>query len=534
MGNLPFKPLYREDKPAVHDAGQAGTGGPAGSKPGRFRLMAGLGMLFLGFLLFSLQSLTTSAEAEPHRFFYILWVDDVPEESTGENAPVPEPTDTRAHYYGTPSEDFSARFERFASSLSKPAGTKTLRVELMLREARYVVHPGTEPGPEDGDIFGGAQYIVMKLHPDDAPALLGRLPGFTGDLSAGYYLGPYPYNQGGGPWELVLPEDREPISGELPGDASALQGFILTSSAEIAPNALLLVDDIGLSVSGFSEAISGLVPPGEGFGEMLKETRIYPALRNTDMRHGVIIFAAAIAGELLFILGGFLLFYHLFAALGGKPDAKGKLIGNLLRGACRLVTANQRLYWVVTGLTLFFWVSGMVYAYADPGGQMSLIQWFRGQFAGGGWPLGTAGWAYASGNLLLAAGITFLINFGQGTFLVLTLPSLLPIAGGFIVNALRNEMLGIGLAPTTLIFGQSKLLHLPTILLELQGYLLAAYLSVILLLGLIKPARFGFNSRGEAYKNLAIDQFRILPLIAVILLVAALYEAIELLILARL
>ena len=534
MQDLSFKPLYKEDKPAVRDAGQAGTGGPAEPRPGRFRLMAGMGLLFLGFLLFSMQSLTMSEEAAPHRFLYILWVDDVPEEAIGEDAAVPDPEVTRAQYYGTSSEDFSARFEHFASALNKPAGTKTLRVELMLREARYIVRPGMEPGPEDGDIFGGAQYIVMKLSPDDVSALLGRLPSFSGDLSSGYYLGPYPYNQGGGPWELVLPEGREPIMGELPGDASALQGFILTSSPEVTPNALLIVDESGLSVTGFSETVSGLAPPGEGFREMLKETRIYPALRNTDMRHGALIFIAAITGELLFILGGFLLFYHLFASLGGKPDAKGRFIGNMLRRACRLVTANTRLYWVVTGLTLFFWVSGMAYAYADPGGQMSLIQWFRGQFAGGGWPLGTAGWAYASGNLLLAAGITFLINFGQGTFLVLTLPSLLPIAGGFIINAFRNEMLGIGLSPTTLIFGQSKLLHLPTILLELQAYLLAAYLSVLLLVGLIKPARFGYESRGEAYKNLAIDQFRILPLIAVILLVAALYEAIELLILARL
>ena len=534
MQNLSFKPLYKEDKPAVLEAGPAGKGGPTAGRPGRFRLMAGLALLFLGFLLFSMQSLTASEEAAPYRFFYYMLVSDVPSEFFENPDYQIDTHEATNHYFSRPTVDFLARFDLLASSLNKPAGTKTLRVELMMREARYIVRSGMEPEPENTDLFSGAQYTVMRLLPEDVTALLGRLPGFSGDLSSGYYLGPYSSNQGEGPWEIALPDGRKPIIGELPSEASALQGFILTASEDITPNALLIVDESGLSFTGFQEVAAGIVPPRDEFEKLCKQMRLYPAFRITDIRHNAIILAGAIAGELLFIVGGFMLFYHLFAALGGKPDAKGRFIGNMLRRACRLVTANQRLYWVVTGLTLFFWFSGMAYAYADPGGQRNLVFWFRDQFAGDSWPLGIAGNALLSGNILLAIGITFVVNFAQGTVLVLTLPSLLPIAGGFIVNAFRNEMLGIALSPTTLFSGQQQILHLPTILLELQAYLLAAYLSVLLLVGLIKPSRFGFESRGEAYKNLAIDQFRILPLAAVILLVAALYEAIELLILARL
>ncbi|HUX06615.1 MAG TPA: hypothetical protein VMX35_04815 [Acidobacteriota bacterium] len=533
MAGPQFRKLFKDDTQAKKPVGATGT--PIEQGPfARRRLLIAAGLLFLGVVLFSLQALTASETALPHKLFYILWAAEAPQQpdETGEQQEQPDPV---AQYKSVPSDDFSARFQAFLDGLEPPEGIRLLPVELLQLESRFVTQAGAAPGNPD-DITGQAYYRVLKVRRDDSSWLFGLLGNGSEYAEGGYWLGPHPYGPGDGPREMILPSgEREGIAGILPEEASALSGHVVAVVDEIKPNAALIVSGGDMTVSEFGER-AGLLGRaiGEEFDQIGEKHRLVPNIFSTDMLHPPHLFAAAVAGELFFLLGGFLLFYHLVAAVARKPEEEKRHVANMMRRAAGLVTANARLYSVVVGLVMFFWISGSAYAYIDPSGQRSLIQWFQSQFAGGTWPLGTAGWAYSSGNVILAAAITFAVNFLQGTVIVLTLPSLIPIATGFIFNALRTEILGLSLAPTTLIFGQSKVLHLPTILLELQAYTLAAFVSVLLPLALWRPQRFGLESRWEAYKKVAVFQFVILPLVAVILLVGAIYEAFELIVLVQL
>ncbi len=533
MADLQFKNLFKDEtqsKKSELIEGGPSEKGPFASK----RLLIAAALLFLGVVLFSLQALTASETALPHKLFYVLWAADAPlqPDESGEQQEQPDPV---AQYKDVPSDDFTDRFQAFLDGLEPPEGIRLLPVELLQLESRFITPAGAPPGSPD-DITGQAYYRVVKIGHDDSRWLFGLLSQGDEYARGGYRLGPHPYASGDGPWEMILPSgERVGIAGMLSDEASALSGHIVTAADEIKPNAALIVSGGDMTVSEFSERASTLGRAiGDDFEQIREKHKLVPSIFSTDMLHPPHLFAAAVAGELFFLLGGFLLFYHLVAALACKPDEEKRLVANLMRRAARLVTANIRLYTVVVGFVMFFWISGSAYSYIDPSGQRSLIQWFQSQFSGGTWPLGTAGWAYSSGNVILAAAVTFAVNFLQGTVIVHTMPSLIPVSTGFIFNALRTEMLGLSLAPTTLIFGQSKVLHLPTILLELQAYTLAAFVSVLLPLALWQPQRFGLKSRWEAYKKVAVFQFVILPLVAVILLIGAIYEAFELIVLVQL
>jgi hypothetical protein len=536
MPEMEFKKLFKESpSPPKPGAPGAAELPPAEQGPfARKRMLIGGALLFLGITLFFLQGFTASEIAQPHIFFYILWAAEAPPaaEKPGEQK---EESDPVAQYKDVPSEDFSKRFTTLLGGLKPPEGIKLLPVELLQLEARYLVPAGSGPASPD-EISARAYYRVVKIGHQDAGRLYGLLAGGEKYSGEGYRLGPHPYIDGSGPWEIILPSGgRRPVEGVLPEEASALSGFVVDVTDDLRPNAALIVSAGEMTVAEFSERASLI---GKAIADDLmrihSELKLLPSIASTDMLHRPLVFYAAVAGELLFLLGGFLLFFHLIAHLAGKPEVESRLFTNLIRRSARLITGEARLYAVVVGLVLFCWISGSAWAYIDPSGQRSLIQWFQSQFAGGSWPLGTAGWAYSSGNIILAAAVTFAVNFLQGTVIVLTLPSLIPIAAGFLFNALRTEVMGLSLAPTTLVFGQSKAMHLPTILLEMQAYMLAAFVSVLLPLALWKPERFGAATRWEAYKKIAAAQFLILPLAALILLVGAVYEAFELIVLVQL
>lgn len=541
MGDIKFRNLYKDEpersklEPIEESAEKPEQGFLA-----RHRLKIGLLLAVVGFLLFSLQSLSLSSAARPFNTFTLLLVEDLPPEQEDESAEQDttesrEPHDFSVHYREKPSEGFTQRFKTLAESTEIPEGIKALPIELLRRESRFLVKPAHAP-EESSDPLSEYAYLVMRISEADARYLLTPLLPEE-RISAGRLLmGPFPFRADDPQKELILLDGRRAgIAEVLPGEASALQGLIVAPASEVAANALLLVPRGELTVGDFSQTLGTLGGNIlENYEKFEKELRLRPGYNSSDFRHEFAIFALTALGEILFLAGGFLLFFHLFAKIGRKPFGEGQRIRRFFIDSCRLISAYSKVYAILIAFVLGFWLWGMFTAHFDPGTQRGVINWIREQFAGGSWPLGVAGWAYASGNIFLAALITFVVNFAQGTVLFLSLPSLIPIASAFIVNVLRGQLIGMALAPTYLGVGQTQILHLPTILLELQGYLLAGFVSILLPLALIKPERFGLEKRGDAYKKFAIWQFRILPLIAVILLIAAAYEAFELIVLVNL
>jgi hypothetical protein len=498
--------------------------------------------MLIGIILFSMQTLSTSEVAQPHKILGWLLVEDradynraVQRQEQAEAVEgTAEPPDVLIQYRDEPAQGFRERFDDFAAGLESPEGLVVVPVQLSEVQGLNIVEAGNLP-PEESD-SRALSYFLVRMKPDDIRVLLRLLLGRDFQVDEKYFIGPYQFTAAEGPQELILPEGNRVALTSLPDEASAMQGQIFTAVEEIEPNAMMLLPTGDTEVGDFARATNTLRRDLAASTQALRnsgiEPDIVPLVQFSDFRHNPMVFAFAAMGEALFMAGGFLLLFHFIAKIAAKERREKSYVINNFINTCRLVQTEGKLYAITVGLFLTFWLWGTVGSYLDPGGQAGMVQWIVSQFAGSSWPLGFAGQAYASGNVAIAAFATFLVNFVQGTFLALTVFSVIPVAWGFIINAIRGQIIGLVLAPTQLFSGQMLTPHLLTIVLELQGYLIAGFASVLLPLALIKPKRFGVDSRWAAFKRFALWQFKVLPLIAAVLAVSAVYEAVEILVLA--
>lgn len=118
--------------------------------------------------------------------------------------------------------------------------------------------------------------------------------------------------------------------------------------------------------------------------------------------------------------------------------------------------------------------------------------------------------------VLVLAGVIFHWNFSQGLFLTGLLPALLLGVPVLLLNALRYFAFGFALSPALL--GSAFLFHLPTLLLELQAYILVTFGGLVLLARVA-----GGQGYREGLKGLLLAFY----LGALFLLAAAWYEAWE-------
>lgn len=137
--------------------------------------------------------------------------------------------------------------------------------------------------------------------------------------------------------------------------------------------------------------------------------------------------------------------------------------------------------------------------------------------------------AYLSGNVLYAAAVTFVTNLLVGTLAVITVPSLvIPIWAPFIgmVRALMWGLMLVIPVPGVLPLGR-VLPHYLTMLIEGEAYVVAIFaclrqVNVLVKLGSIPP-----EQRLKAYWGSIVDNVKLLPVVVILLAVAALYEAWE-------
>lgn len=118
--------------------------------------------------------------------------------------------------------------------------------------------------------------------------------------------------------------------------------------------------------------------------------------------------------------------------------------------------------------------------------------------------------------ILVLAGVIFHWNFSQGLFLTGLLPASLLGIPAFLLNALRYLVFGFALSPALL--GSLFLVHLPTLVLELQAYILVTFGGLVLL---------AKTAGGEGYRKGLRALLLAFYLGALFLLLAAWYEAWE-------
>ena len=224
--------------------------------------------------------------------------------------------------------------------------------------------------------------------------------------------------------------------------------------------------------------------------------------------------AAALA---LMLAGGSLLAACGVAALGRRGGTHHDIVDRVLAGA-RLVNGHRAEYARVLALLTAALVVGGAWGGPEPLGDL-----LRENGAG---PLARVG--LESAELGTAQLGDFLLNALLGNvllraLLVIGLPGLVP-GLGLVTAAVQNVIWGVALAPSTLTLLDRLPLRAVVTVLEGQAYALMALGGWRVLAGVLWPGAVGERSRKAGYSAGLSELYRVIPLAAVVLLVAALVE----------
>lgn len=196
-----------------------------------------------------------------------------------------------------------------------------------------------------------------------------------------------------------------------------------------------------------------------------------------------------------------------------------------LKTSIAVVRNNLRAYVVLNVLYYGVVAVAMLVVTGNPQVQQVLTDAVVASFTEG--PLVSVFEAYAGGNVLQAMALTFVVNFFLGSVLVLFVPSLLIPFGGVAIGLIRATLWGLLLAPTTPELQVTMIPHSLTLLLEGQGYILAMLGAYVLGRAFVSPSSVGACRWRDGYVTGLKNEARVYVLVAIVLAVAAVYEALE-------
>lgn len=224
-----------------------------------------------------------------------------------------------------------------------------------------------------------------------------------------------------------------------------------------------------------------------------------------------------VSGQALFLLGGSILLTALYVSLASR------LRPGFIRTPLAEIQKRKRLF-----LALHLVYFGAVVLFTALVHRVPELQHFlqalvRAELKEG--PLAPVAQAYASKNVLWAALATLGINFALGSLAAITLPSLIVPGIGALMVFIRAAAWGLVLAPTNPLLLRGMVPHSLVLFLEGSGYVLAAFFALLVPLYL-------FNRRegetvGRRYGKALLMNLKGNLLVLIVLAVAALYEAIE-------
>jgi hypothetical protein len=204
----------------------------------------------------------------------------------------------------------------------------------------------------------------------------------------------------------------------------------------------------------------------------------------------------------------------------------------LIQSALALVQKNKRAYIVINvvyyGLVVIF----MIVAAFNPSLQDMLLDAVGAAFMTG--PLAAVGSAYVNAEVLKAIGLTFIVNLVIGSFLYITLPSLIIPFHGFLLGIYRAVLWGLLFYPGHPDIGMIMLPHSITLILEGQAYILALFAVYLQGRAFLWPKSVGLETHRQGYVEGLKRTGRMYILVILTLAIAAVYEVIEVILLARL
>jgi hypothetical protein len=253
-----------------------------------------------------------------------------------------------------------------------------------------------------------------------------------------------------------------------------------------------------------------------------------------------------LAGQTLLLIGGtglLIMLYRWMARWITWPvlaEPLGEIVG------------RPRLFWGTHIAYFGLYVLAATVIHHNPALQAVMMSGVQQAFSSEG-PLAVAGAAYQSGNMLRAAAVTFGVNLLLGAILVITLPSLIIPGIGVLVAAFRATLWGLLLGPSDTSLALAMIPHSGTLLLEGEGYIVATFFALLVPIALNSSGRSERktaaadewslaepldNSKHESLGRRFLRALRLnvkgIVLVALILAVAACYEAVEVILMAGL
>jgi len=228
-------------------------------------------------------------------------------------------------------------------------------------------------------------------------------------------------------------------------------------------------------------------------------------------------------GFLLLLIGGVGGIWETLKWMGGR------LKQGWLSSAVQVVVDHRREYCLVNGLYFGLVLIIAFIVYYSPSVQDFTTHLVQQQIQSGEGMLGWAGSAYASGVIPYAALVTFIVNSFFGAFLYIVLPSLVIPGIGLLTGIFRSLSWGLLLSPSTESLASAMIPHSITLLLEGEAYVLCMFFVYLMVRGLVR----GGSSLGERYRKGVGLNIKGFLLVLLVLAVAALYEATEIILLMR-
>jgi hypothetical protein len=205
------------------------------------------------------------------------------------------------------------------------------------------------------------------------------------------------------------------------------------------------------------------------------------------------------------------------------PRWRGRGALDLLGWIADPVWRHRRALAVLNGLYFGAVALAAIYAMSNPALQASSLEAIGEAFSPSG-ALGPLVTAYIEGRLGMAIALTFLVNLVLGSFVVLTLPSLVVPFAGLAIGLYRALLWGILFSPSPAsALGASTIAALPTILLEGEAYVLAMLGVWVWWSGVVRRR----DGRWNAWKAGLRFQARLYPAVAVTLVLAAICEVLS-------
>jgi hypothetical protein len=269
---------------------------------------------------------------------------------------------------------------------------------------------------------------------------------------------------------------------------------------------------------------------GQDSDNIIKELeKAFPADRHaryaTEERLDPRSFYLYVAGLALLLLGGSGALIEFYRWLADRPVISGNAGPRFLTTPLLEMKQRPGLLWTVHVVYFGLVIAGSVLIYELPAVQTVLMGKLGEAVSTKNNVLGIAAAAYRTRNILLAAGVTFLVNFFGGSLAYITLPSVILFGAGLLLTLFRAIMWGVLFAPGIPGVASSMLPHSGTMLLEGAGYILAAFFAALIPIHTFS-SRLGGNPLSRWGRALLLNLTGSFW-VALVLVVAALYEATE-------